>query len=79
MKKVALGGTDADEESRVSQGLSSALGTDVLAINYFECPPGEPIGFCYHRHHEQEEVFYVVSGTATSKRRMGMCPSQKEN
>ncbi|WP_255767590.1 cupin domain-containing protein [Haladaptatus halobius] len=23
------------------------------------------MGDCYHRHHEQEEVFYVIAGTAT--------------
>ena len=44
--------------------LSDALGTDGVAINYYERAPGEHIGFCYHRHHEQEEVFYVISGTA---------------
>lgn len=45
--------------------LSDILDTTGLAINYYEVAPGESIGDCYHRHHEQEEVFYVLSGTAT--------------
>jgi mannose-6-phosphate isomerase-like protein (cupin superfamily) len=49
----------------VFRPLSSLLATDGLALNYFELEPGDAFGFCYHRHHEQEEVFYVQSGTAT--------------
>ena len=45
--------------------LSGQLDTTGLAINYYERLPGENIGFCYHRHLEQEEVFVVLSGTAT--------------
>jgi len=55
-------GTDA---GAVFRPLSTALGTTGVAINYYERPPGSSIGYCYHRHHEQEEVFVVLSGTAT--------------
>lgn len=66
MEKVALSGAGDDGgRARRVHGLTAPLGTTDLAINYFECDPGEPVGLCYHRHHEQEEVFYVVSGTAT--------------
>ncbi len=66
MKKVttrdASGGTERPD---VFRPLSSALGATDLAINYVVRSPGEHIGDCYHRHLEQEEVFYVLSGTAT--------------
>lgn len=66
MKKIEI----ADVDSHVSPGdvfrpLSAALGTTDVAINYYELAPGDSFGYCYHRHHEQEEVFYVQSGTAT--------------
>lgn len=75
MQKVAI--EDADGyagRTRTFRGLSAALGTAGVAINYFECDPGEPIGFCYHRHHEQEEVFFVVEGTATFDTEAGDVP-----
>lgn len=70
MNTVTLETGDESDE-RVFQALSEALGTTGLAINYFERAPGEPIGHCYHRHHEQEEVFHVVSGTATFETESG--------
>lgn len=45
--------------------LSRALGTEHLAINHYELAPGETFGFGYHRHSDQEEVFYVLAGTVT--------------
>ena len=47
------------------RALSGALGTDDLALNYYELAPGDTFGFGYHRHPDQEEVFYVIEGTAT--------------
>ena len=47
------------------RALSDPLGTTDLAINYYELAPGDSFGFGYHRHPNQEEVFYVVEGTAT--------------
>ncbi|MFB6195384.1 MAG: cupin domain-containing protein [Haloplanus sp.] len=47
------------------RALSGALGTTDLALNYYELAPGDAFGFGYHRHPDQEEVFYVVEGTAT--------------
>lgn len=43
--------------------LSPVLETTDLAINYFELAPTESFGFEYHRHLDQEEVFYVIQGT----------------
>jgi uncharacterized cupin superfamily protein len=45
--------------------LGHALGTEHLALNYYVLEPGETFGFGYHKHDDQEEVFYVLEGTAT--------------
>lgn len=60
----------ADLDSFVSAAdvfrpLSGALGTEHVSINYYELGPGDSFGFCYHRHHDQEEVFYLIAGTVT--------------
>ena len=66
MKRVSI----ADVESWISPAserrpLAKVLGAENVAINYFELEPGEQFGFGYHRHPDQEEVFYVLDGTAT--------------
>jgi|APHM01.1.fsa_nt_gi Thermophilic glucose-6-phosphate isomerase and related metalloenzymes len=45
--------------------LSEPLGTEGVAINQYELAPGESFAHSAHRHEEQEELFYVLSGTAT--------------
>jgi uncharacterized cupin superfamily protein len=45
--------------------LSTALGTESVAMNYYELEPGETISFGYHAHAHQEEVYYVQAGTVT--------------
>ena len=58
-----------DVESRASgpadvkRPLTAALGATDLALNYFELAPGDSFAFGYHAHSDQEEVFYVQSGT----------------
>jgi mannose-6-phosphate isomerase-like protein (cupin superfamily) len=47
------------------RALSEPLGTTDIAVTHYELAPGDTLGFGYHRHPEQEEVFYVVEGTAT--------------
>ena len=49
----------------VRRPVSDALGTDHLAMNYFELEPGDSFSGGLHTHHDQEEVFYVEEGTAT--------------
>ncbi|MFB6127292.1 MAG: cupin domain-containing protein [Halolamina sp.] len=43
--------------------IGEAAGLDGVALNRFVAEPGEQIPLAYHYHDEQEEVFYVVSGT----------------
>ena len=49
----------------VRRPVSEALGTDSVAMNYFELDPGESFSGARHTHHDQEEVFYVETGTVT--------------
>ena len=45
------------------RALSEAAGLTRMAVNRFVAEPGEQIPLAYHYHDEQEEVFYVLSGT----------------
>ena len=72
MKTVAIGDVPGYEsEEGVFRSLTAPLVSSGLAINYFERASGEPVGRCYHRHHEQEEVFYVLDGAATFETESG--------
>ena len=55
----------------VKRPLSRALGAEHVAVNYFELAPGETFGFGYHRHPDQEELFYVFDGVATFETEAG--------
>ena len=48
----------------VRRPVSRALDTEHFAMNYFELAPGDSFSGGLHTHHDQEEVFYVESGTA---------------
>ncbi|WP_129114074.1 cupin domain-containing protein [Halegenticoccus tardaugens] len=43
--------------------LSDPAGLERMAMNRFVAEPGEQIPLAYHYHGEQEEAFYVLSGT----------------
>jgi uncharacterized cupin superfamily protein len=60
VEPTAMGGGDLDR-----RGLSEPLGTDDVAINYYALDPGEAFSGGMHAHLDQEEVFYVIEGTAT--------------
>jgi uncharacterized cupin superfamily protein len=49
----------------VSRPLTDALGTTDVALNYYELDPGDSTAYGFHAHADQEEVFYVQSGTVT--------------
>jgi len=69
MEKVAIDAVDNERNPmkvhRVRRPVSRALGTDHVAMNYFELDAGESFSGGLHRHNDQEEVFYVEDGTAT--------------
>ncbi|MFD1586666.1 cupin domain-containing protein [Halorientalis brevis] len=49
----------------VKRPVSDALGATDMVLNYYELAPGDSFGFGYHRHADQEEVFYIAQGTVT--------------
>jgi len=66
MEKVRISDVDNDvQPAAVRRRLAGPLGLTDMAINYYELEPGDSFGFAYHRHGDQEEVFYVRAGTAT--------------
>jgi uncharacterized cupin superfamily protein len=68
MDRVRIEDVDTPPSSSpadVLHPLSGKLDTDSIVLNYFELAPSESFGYAYHRHLDQEEVFYVQSGTAT--------------
>lgn len=59
-----------DVDNRVSsasvqRSLTDPLGTENLALNYYELAPGESFAYGYHSHEAQEEVFVVQEGCVT--------------
>lgn len=53
------------QPAAVMRHLTDPLGCADVAINYYELAPGDSFAFAYHNHEVQEEVFVVLSGTAT--------------
>lgn len=45
--------------------ISRALGTEDVALVEYELEPGEQFSGGLHTHHDQEELFYVLEGSAT--------------
>jgi len=66
METVRVDALDNEiQPAAVVRKLTGPLGTTDLAINHYELEPGDSFAFAYHRHEVQEEVFYVIEGTAT--------------
>jgi quercetin dioxygenase-like cupin family protein len=49
----------------IRKPVSRKLGTEHFAANYFELEPGDSFSGSLHRHHDQEEVFYIEQGQTT--------------
>jgi uncharacterized cupin superfamily protein len=66
MEKAAVADLENSiQAAAVMRHLTEPLGLTDFAMNYYELEPGDSFAFAYHNHEVQEEVFYVVSGTAT--------------
>ena len=66
MERVRVDDVENDvQPAAVMRKLTKPLGLTDLAINYYELEPGDSFSFAYHSHGVQEEVFYVIEGTAT--------------
>lgn len=66
MEKVAVADLENSvQPAAVMRHLTKSLGLTDMALNYYELEPGDSFAFAYHNHEAQEELFFVVSGTAT--------------
>lgn len=75
MEKVRIEDVESVvQPAAIMRPLTEPLGTTDLAINYYELEPGDSFAYGYHVHEIQEEVFYVLSGTATFETETGAVP-----
>ncbi|WP_049901196.1 cupin domain-containing protein [Halococcus agarilyticus] len=75
MEKVSIDDVDpVIQPAAIMRPLTEALGTTDVAINYYELEPGDSFAYGYHVHEIQEEVFCVLSGTATFETETGSVP-----
>ncbi|WP_435197658.1 cupin domain-containing protein [Natronomonas sp. EA1] len=66
MQKVTLDDLENNPmNADVTKHATEPLNLNNLALNYFELEPGDEFSGGLHTHMNQEEVFYVVEGTAT--------------
>lgn len=67
MKHVRLDDLEIipNRPSEVAVNLTEALETADVGLRYYELEPGELIGRTYHKHDDQEEIFFVTEGTIT--------------
>ncbi|WP_254838148.1 cupin domain-containing protein [Natronomonas marina] len=66
MEKVAIDDLENDPRvADVQKHATGPLGLSDMALNYYELEPGDSFSGGIHTHMDQEEVFYVMEGTAT--------------
>ena len=53
----------SDDRPCTMRRLAEPAGLDAMAINRFRAEPGEMLPLAYHYHDQQEEAFFVLSGT----------------
>ena len=49
----------------VRNSITGAVGAQEVAVTRYQLAPGEAFSAGLHTHRDQEEMFYIVSGTAT--------------
>lgn len=66
MKKVTVDDLDRHlSTASIKRPVGDALGIEGFALHYYELGPGETFSTNLHTHLDQEEIFYVLNGTAT--------------
>jgi uncharacterized cupin superfamily protein len=73
MEKLAIADLEltSNPPAAVQRNLTGPLGTTDVALNYYELEPGDAFAYAYHIHEIQEELFYVIEGTATFETEAG--------
>jgi mannose-6-phosphate isomerase-like protein (cupin superfamily) len=59
--------------------LAGPAGLERVALNRFRAEPGEMLPLAYHYHDEQEEAFYVLSGTLSVETPDGTHEIEEDN
>ena len=49
----------------VRNSITGAVGAEDVAVTRYQLAPGEAFSAALHTHRDQEELFYIVTGTAT--------------
>ena len=69
MERVTIEEIDAEPHpmgvNRERRVVTDALGAEHATAVHYELEPGEQFSGGLHTHHDQEELFYVLEGTAT--------------
>lgn len=66
MEKVTVNDLDRHlSTASVKRPVGDALGIEGFALHYYELDPGETFSTNLHTHLDQEEIFYILEGTAT--------------
>lgn len=72
MEKVSIDDLDNDPRvADVQKHATAPLNLSDMAMNYYELEPGDSFSGGLHTHMNQEEVFYVIEGTATFETKDG--------
>jgi len=72
MEKVSIDSLDNDPRvADVQKHATAPLNLSDMAMNYYELEPGDSFSGGLHTHMNQEEVFYVIEGTATFETKEG--------
>lgn len=69
MERVNIDDIEAEPHpmgvNRERRSITDAVGAEHMTAVHYELQPGEQFSGGLHTHHDQEEMFYVVEGTAT--------------
>ncbi|MFT4883068.1 MAG: quercetin dioxygenase-like cupin family protein [Natronomonas sp.] len=69
MERVIIDDIEAEPHpmgvNRERRNVTDAVGADQMTAVHYELDPGEQFSGGLHTHHDQEEMFYVIEGTAT--------------
>lgn len=69
MERVTIDDIEAEPHpmgvNRERRSITDAVGAEHMSVVHYELDPGEQFSGGLHTHHDQEELFYVIEGTAT--------------
>lgn len=69
MERISIDDVEAEPHpmgvNRQRRSITDALGAEHMTAVHYELQPGEQFSGGLHTHHDQEELFYVMEGTAT--------------